>query len=414
MLNSLRAVVVVLLMAAPAVAENWPEFRGPTAQGLSTAGGVPVRWTASEGIAWKQAIPGSGWSSPVLGGDRIYLTSAVTQDSGEVSLRVLCLNAADGKIIWDVEAIRPEAAAAKVVHQKNSLASPTAILDGDRLYVHFGHMGTAALDLAGRVLWRQTNLKYPPMHGNGGSPALVGDLLVYSADGSENAMVVALNRADGQVKWKTPREGGAKQVFSFSTPLVIEVDGARQIISPASGYVGAYDPRDGREIWRVKYGEGFSVVPRPVFAQGLLYVCTGYMRAAVMAIDPREASGDVTAAPNVRWKFDRGVPLTPSPLVVGNELFFVSDSGVATCLDARTGETRWSQRLGGAFSASPVYADGRVYFLNETGVTSVIKAGPKYELLATNDLRERALASPAVAEGALFLRTESHLWRIKN
>jgi outer membrane protein assembly factor BamB len=377
---------------------------------VSSANDVPLQWSASEGIAWKQAIPGTGWSSPVLAGGSVYLTTAVEDELG-VSLRVVCLNAENGQMLWNMEAIRPSAEDVKVMHQKNSLASPTPIVDGDRLYAHYGHMGTAALDLRGNVIWRQTDVKYPPMHGNGGSPVLVGDLVVFSCDGSKDPFVVALDRASGTPRWKQPREVGKAQPFSFSTPLVIDVDGAKQVISPGSGYVAAYDPVNGKEIWRVRYGDGFSVVPRPVFAHGMVYVCTGYIRPIVLAIDPHGATGDVTDT-HVRWKNDRSGPLTPSVLVAGNELYFVSDNGVATCVDARTGQRHWTERLGGAFSASPVFADGRVYFLNEAGVTSVVKAGTEYELLAKNDLEERALASPAVDDGAMYLRTQSHLWRI--
>jgi outer membrane protein assembly factor BamB len=193
--------------------------------------------------------------------------------------------------------------------------------------------------------------------------------------------------------------------------LVIDVDGRQQIISPGSGMVGAYDPRDGREVWRVNYGEGFSVVPRPVFANGFVYLTSGFMRANLLAIDPRGARGDATDS-HVVWKYDRGVPTTPSPLVAGDEIYFVSDNGVATCLDARSGEVHWSERLGGGFSASPVAAEGRVYFVNEAGVTYVVRAAVEFELLATNDLGEPSLASPAVDDGAIYLRTESHLWRI--
>ena len=402
-----------LLFGMTAGADVWPEFRGPTGQGTSTATGVPLRWSATQNIAWKQPIPGTGWSSPVLVDGRIYLTSAVEGDAGAVSLRALCVNAADGKIVWDVEAFRPEPSDAKVMHQKNSLASPTPIVADGRVYVHFGHMGTAALDLAGNVVWRQTEIKYSPMHGNGGSPALVGDLMVFSCDGSEDPFIVALDRANGQVKWRKPREGAARQSFSFCTPLLIEVDGARQIILPGSGYAAAYDPADGREIWRVKYGNGFSIIPRPVFAHGLVFVCSGYGRANLLAVDPAGAKGDVTAT-NVRWQTNRSIPFTPSVVVVGDELYVVSDNGVATCFDARTGTQHWSERLGGAFSASPTYAGGHVYFLSEEGVTSVVKPGKTYELVATNDLEERALASPAVTDGAIFLRTQSHLWRVEN
>jgi len=415
-LNKLASLAVnllgFLLLIETHVAADWPEFRGPTRDGISTATNVPVEWSATDHVVWKQPIPGGGWSSPILVDGKIYLTTATgTAEAGDVSLRAICVDAQDGRILWDVEAIRPDVEPAMIMHQKNSLASATPIVDGDRVYVHFGHMGTAALDLAGKVLWTQTEIHYLPQHGNGGSPALVGDLLVFSCDGDEEPFIVALDQATGTERWRVARETEAERTFSFCTPLVIEVDGARQIISPGSGMAGAYDPHSGHELWRVNYDQGFSVVPRPVFAHGMLYLCSGFMRANLIAVNPQGASGDATES-NVVWKYDRGVPTTPSILVVGDEVYFVSDNGVATCLDAHTGEELWTERLGGGFSASPVCAEGRVYFTNEDGTTYVIRAGKEYELLSTNELGERTLASPAVDNGALYQRTASHLWRI--
>jgi outer membrane protein assembly factor BamB len=407
-----RPLILVLLAAASAGASDWPEFRGPTGQGHSTATGVPVNWSATSGVAWKVKLPGAGWSSPVLAGGRLYLTAAEgSPAAGGVSLRALCIDAAAGRVIWNVEVFRPEPTEARVIHGKNSLASPTPIVADGTLYVHYGHMGTAALDLDGKVLWRQTGLKYAPVHGGGGSPALVGDHLVFGCDGLPDPFLVALDRGTGKVAWKTPRTGGPEYTFSFSTPLVIEVGGAVQVVSPTSGYVAAYDPRGGREIWRVRYGKGYSVVPRPVFVHGLLFVGTGYEGQGLLAIDPSRAQGDVTDT-RIRWTLKRGAPLTPSPLAVGDELYVVSDNGIATCVDALTGRVHWTERLGGGFSASPVHAGGHVYFLSEEGATTVVKAGKTYARVATNELGERALASPAVTNGAVFLRTESHLWRI--
>ena len=404
---------LMLCQAPAAAAADWPQFRGPTGDGLSDATNVPIRWSATENVAWKTRVPGRGWSSPVLAGGRLYLTTAVGADAGDVSLRALCLDTSDGRILWDVEVLRPESQATKQVHTKNSLASSTPVVQDGRLYVHFGHMGTAALDLNGEVLWRQQDIGYKPVHGNGGSPALVDDLLVFSCDAAQDPFVVALEQATGKARWRTPRNTSARQKFSFSTPLVIEVDGQQQIISPGSGFVAAYDPHSGDEIWRVGYGEGYSVVPRPVFAQGLVFVSSGFNRARLLAIDPQDARGDASGS-HIVWSHERGVPLTSSILADGDELYFVSDNGVASCLDARSGKVHWSERLAGDFSASPVYADGRLYFVNEAGVTYVVRAGQEFELLATNDLEEGALASPAVADEALYLRTELHLWRIGN
>lgn len=397
---------------APAGETEWPQFRGPTGQGISSATNVPLHWSATSNIVWKSAIPGRGWSSPVPAEGRVYLTAAVGgADGAPVSLRALCVNATDGAILWNVEVLQPDPSSAKTIHQKNSPASPTPIIGRGRLYVHFGHMGTAALDLSGKILWRQTALKYSPLHGNGGSPALVGDTLVFSCDGTKDPFMVALDAGTGELRWKTPRNTIAGRKFSFSTPLVIEVGGARQIISPGSGFVGAYDPADGHEIWKVRYGEGYSLVPRPVFAHGLLFIATGFDHPTVLAIKPAGARGDATET-HIAWTIRKGAPNTPSLLVVGDELYFVADGGVATCADARTGEVHWNERLGGNFSASPVYADGRIYFQNEAGAGFVVKRGKTFALLAQNDLAERTLASYAVADNALFIRSESHLWRV--
>jgi outer membrane protein assembly factor BamB len=391
-------------------AASWPEFRGPTAQGLSDITNAPIHWDVNKNIVWKASIPGTGWSSPILSDGKIYLTTALHEDSA-VSLRVLCLDESKGSLLWNHEALRVDFGAAKQIHTKNSLASPTPIVRDGRIYAHFGHMGSAALDLNGKVLWTQTSLKFPPVHGNGGSPARVGGLLVFSCDGAENPFLAALDAQTGAVRWKTPRNTTARSKFSFSTPLIINVDGAETIISAASGFVGGYSPVDGKELWRVRYGEGYSVVPRPVFGNGLLYLSSGFDRPVLYAIDPSRATGDATES-HVRWKQAKGAPTTPSPLLLGSELYMVSDGGIASCLNALTGDIFWSERLGGGFSASPVAAEGRIYFVNESGITFVARAGKTFEILAKNDLNERSLASPALDDGALFIRTESHLWRI--
>lgn len=397
-----------------ASAEDWPEFRGPTGQGLSAAKGLPLEWDPTKNVAWKQDIPGAGWSSPIVWQDRVYLTTAVpmpNKDDEDQSLRALCLDAQTGRILWDHEVFRQDAATAPGIHNKNSHASPTSLTDGQRLYVHFGHQGTAALDFDGKILWTNRMLKYRPVHGNGGSPVLVDDLLVFSEDGSNQQLVVALDRATGQLRWKTPRKTESFKKFAFSTPLVITVNGKQQIISPGAGLVGAYDPATGQEIWRVRYGEGYSVVPRPVFGHGLVFLSSGYDSAQLLAIRT-DGQGDVTDT-HVAWTLKRGAPHSPSPLLVGDELYIVSDLGIATCLDARTGREHWRERLGGEYSASPLYADGRIYFQSEKGAAVVVKPGQEFAVLAKNDLGERSLASYAVADGALFIRTDKHLFRIQ-
>ena len=410
----LLAIALTFTTAPLRAVADWPEFRGPTGQGISAATNIPVHWGATSNVIWKSAIPGEGWSSPVLANGRLYLTTATNlSGADQPSLRALCVNADNGRILWDVEVLRPAVNAAQKHHKKNGIASPTPIIRAGRMYVHFGHMGTAALDLDGKILWKQTGLEYPPTHGNGGSPALVDDRLVFSCDAEKDPFLASLDATTGAVLWKTPRNTSAAKKFSFSTPLAITVDGATQEISPGSGFVGGYDPKDGRELWRARYGEGYSVITRPVFAHGLLFVSSSYDRPVLYAVKPAGANGDVTDY-HVAWTHAKGAPNTPSTIVLGDELYFVSDAGIATCVDARTGNVHWNERLGGGFSASPVNAEGRIYFQNEEGIGYVLKAGKTFELLATNDLGERTLASPAVTDNALILRSQSHLWRLGN
>lgn len=377
--------------------------------GHSTAKNVPVRWSATENVAWKVAVPGAGWSSPVLRDGVLYLTTADETGSGGLVLRALAYEAGTGRTLWDTVVFESPVKGASI-HSKNGQASPTPIVTGDRLYVHFGHHGTASLDLKGKVIWRQNGIRYTPVHGNGGSPALVDGRLVFSVDGESEPRVVALDAADGRIAWETPRVTPAKRKFSFSTPLVIEAGVKRQVISPGSGAVCAYDPTDGRELWRVRYGEGYSVVPRPVLAGGLLFLASGYDRPVLHAIRPG-GTGDVTDT-HVAWTLAKGAPNTPSMVVVDDLLYCVSDAGIASAIEAATGKVVWSERLGGDFSSSILHADGRLYFQNEAGVGTVVKPGRTFEVLSRNDLGERTLASYAVDDGALFIRTAGLLYRI--
>jgi outer membrane protein assembly factor BamB len=412
--STLATLLICLGLTGVAAAGDWTEFRGPTGQGLSTESGLPTHWGGLRNLAWQIELPGKGWSSPILFEKHLYLTSAVPAGSGEgvrQSLRAICLDASSGKTIWNVELFEQPAGAP--MHTKNSHASPTPVTDGKRLFVHFGPHGTASLALKdGEVLWRNEELKYSPVHGNGGSPALVDGAVVVSCDGSDAQFVAALEQDTGKLRWRTPRNFNPIKGFSFSTPLAIEVDGSQQIVSAGSAGVAAYEPGDGHEIWRVTYPGGYSVVPRPVYGLGLLFVCIGYDDPGVMAIKPEGAAGDVTAT-HVAWRLKKGAPLNPSPLLVDDSLYLVSDDGRATCVDAETGKQRWQHRLQGNFSASPVYADGKIFFQSEEGDGFVVKPGRSFHELAKNDFGERTLASYAIGDGALFIRGEKHLARIE-
>ena len=402
---------LLALAASPAFAENWPEFRGPTGQGHSSAKNLPIEWSTRRNVAWKQPVPGAGWSSPVIDRGRIFLTSGIEGGGGAgPSLRALCFDTATGALRWNTEVFASSEASTAPIHDKNSPASPTPIVSADQIYVHFGHHGTACLDRDGKIIWRNDRLRYDPVHGNGGSPVLVDDLLVFNADGAKDPFVAALNRQTGELVWKVGRPKGARQTFSFCTPLLIAVNGQRQIITPGSGAVSALDPAGGRELWHVRYGNGYSVVPRPVYGHGLLFIATGFNRADLLAIRAG-GQGDATDT-HIAWRTTKGAPLTPSVLLVGDELYAVSDMGVASCWDAKTGNLHWQERIEGNYSASPVTAEGRIYFQNETGTGTVIAASRTFSKLATNQLEERTLASYAVAENAIFIRTAGHLYRI--
>ena len=408
-----------LLLAAAAYpssapkSADWPQFRGPTDQGVYADGALPTEWSDTTNVVWKQPIPGKGWSSPVAAGGRIYLTTAAPPEmdgkAGELSLQAICLDGETGSLKWSKEVFREDPSAPKP-HNKNSHASATPLVHGDRLYVHFGHMGTACLDLDGNVVWKNNDLHYAPVHGNGGSPVLVDDALVFSCDGSDKRFVVALDAGDGHVLWKKDRTEHPQKGFSFGTPLVITVGDRKEVVSQGSNVVAAYDPKNGEEIWRVRY-DGYSVVPRPVFGDGLLYVCTGFDAPKLLAIRP-DGKGDVTDT-HVAWTVTKNAPNSPSPLLLGDELYMISDHGVITCLDARTGDEIWHENVHGAYSASPIAADGKVYFESEDGVGLVIKAGRKFEPVSKNPLGEKTLASYGVLDGSLLIRTESSLYRIQ-
>ena len=398
--------VLLLATATLGLAGDWTEFRGPTGQGLAEASGLPTEWSPEKNVAWKVELPGKGWSSPVVLGKKIFLTTAVPKGQGQL-LRAVCLDAATGKTLWDELVFEQTGGGC---HSKNSHASATPVTDGKHLFVHFGTHGTACLDLDGQIVWKTNEIRYSPVHGNGGSPVLVDGKLIFSCDGSDTADVVALDQKTGDIVWKTPRPANSGKKFAFSTPLVITVQGMTQVVSAGASTVAAYDPKTGAEIWRVRSPGGYSVVPRPVFGHGLVYLSTGYDQPSILAIRP-DGQGDVTAT-HVAWKFSRSAPRNVSPILVGDELYIVSDNGVLTCLDAKSGEEIWQQRLGGAYSASPIFADGKLYFLNEEGEGVVVQPGKTYKELARNTLEEQTLASYAVVDQSLLIRTEGHLYRM--
>lgn len=395
-------------------AADWPEFRGAAAQGHSEATHLPLNWSANSHIVWKSPVAGIGWSSPVVIGTRIFLTSAVSlsgkeEATADRSLRVISLDATSGKPVWEVELFQVKSPRA---HRKNSHASPTPIFEDKKLYVHFGHLGTACLDaLTGKTIWSTQEFAYSPVHGNGSSPVLFEDLLIFNADAETDPKVIALDKTTGKLRWTFARQSEAKKKFSFCTPLIIDVNGQKQLITPGSGVVNALNPKDGTEIWHCNYDQGYSVVPRPVYAHGMIYLSTGYDKPVLLAIKA-DGKGDVTAT-HLAWTIDKAAPHNPSMVVIGDELYFVADNGILTCADAKTGQVHYSERCTGPISASLLVADGKLYLQDEKGLGVVVKPGKTFQILAQNDLAEHSLASYAVIGSDLLIRTESNLYRIK-
>jgi outer membrane protein assembly factor BamB len=400
-----------LAVSTVGAGDHWPQFRGPTADGQAGNPGVPLQWSETQNVRWKTPIHDRGWSSPVVWGNQIWLTTA-TPDGKRMF--AVCVDRDSGKIVHDVKIFDVEKPLP--IHDLNSYASPTPVIEAGRVFVHFGSYGTACLDTGtGKTLWTRRDLPCDHFRGPGSSPILIGDHFIVHLDGFDFQYVVALDKKTGQTAWKTDRsvpwgntDGDFKK--AFSTPLLIEVDGRLELVSSGSKAAMAYDPATGRELWKIRYDQ-FSSTARPVFGHGLVFINTGFGKADLLAVRPG-GSGDVTDS-HVVWKATRGIPSKPSPVLVDDLLFMVHDGGVANCLEAKTGAEVWSMRLGGAFSASPIVADGRVYFFSQQGITSVVKPGRKFELLATNKLADGFMASPAVAGKAIFLRTEKALYCIQ-
>jgi outer membrane protein assembly factor BamB len=419
------------------VAGDWPQFRGPRGDGTSDVQGLPTTWGSLGGIAWQVELPGRGWSSPIVVGKRVWLTSAeqialtaaerekklsqglyrdfAEQFQAHASATLYAIEVAleTGEICRTLELFSYDDP--PPIHATNTYASPTPIADGERLYCHFGSLGTVAIDLqSGQVLWKQ-RFVVDDITGPGSSPLLWRDMLILPCDGVDQQFVIALNKRTGEVIWRTPRprikatEGKFRR--AFSTPLFIEHAGRAQVIIPGAQWVVSYDPSTGKELWRASFGDGHATIPRPVYRDGVVYICTGFMKPQLWAIRV-DGSDDVTAT-HVNWRFEKQVPEISSPVVAGGEIYFVSSLGVATCLDAKTGDPVWQHRLGGNYAASPAAADGKVYFTSQEGVTTVLQQGSNYRELARNQLFGQTMASLAIADQSLLIRADRMLYCIR-
>ncbi len=416
-------------------ASEWPEWRGPGGQGHAPGIGLPAHWSESQNVTWKTAIPGRGWSSPVIDGNQVWLTTALETEASpadaarrlqantadqpltlleKVEYRAVCVDRSSGRVVRDLSLFSEREP--QWVHKLNSYATPTPVIEPGRLYAQFGSSGTVCVDTSsGQVLWTNLSVRVFHENGPGSSPILWRNLLIFQMDGSDRQYTAALDKQTGKLAWKTDRSGKMNDhpqlKKSYATPLLLEVDGQEQLLSQGADWLYAYDPASGRELWKLKYGSlGFSLAARMVAGHGMIFLSTGFMRPELLAI--RYGGGK---EPQIAWRYAKGVPTMASPLLVGGELYFVSDSGgMLTCLDAQTGAEHYRERLGGEHNASLLLADNKIFIPNRGGVTDVITPGKVFQRIAKNELPGKIMASPAVAGQAFFLRTDAALYRIEN
>ncbi len=409
--------LTLALATGAAVAENWPQFRGPTGQGVSRELELPLKWSPTENVAWKTELPGVSWSSPIVWDERVFVTTAT--DNGE-SCRVLSLDRKTGKILWDKEVFKQ---VPRHKQDRNTFATPTPATDGERVYACFGDGSFAALNFAGDIVWTNRDYSFYGEHGLGSSPILFRDLLLMARDGSsdgedkklgwqkpwDQSRVIALDTKTGKERWQGRR--GLSRI-SHGTPTIWEHDGSAEVVSEAGDVVQGFDAQTGERRWSsAVIGEG--KVPSTVIGDGLVFTAGGWGGKETIKAFKLGGAGDLKET-NLVWEQRKGMPKVPSMIYVQPHLFAISDGGIATCMKAATGEVIWQERIGGNFSASPVAADRRIYFTGDNGETTVIEAGPTFKVLAKNALDEKAQASPAISQGQLFIRTEKNLFCIVN
>lgn len=410
------------LLLVPPLHADWPDFRGPRADGHATAPrGLPLRWSETENVKWKTPIPHRGWSTPVVLGNQIWLTTATTNGR---DFFAVCVEANTGRVLINEQVFHCENPE-PLGNNLNGYASPSPVIEPGRVFVHFGSYGTACLDTSSfKVLWKRDDLPCRHFRGPGSSPVLFGNLLILSMDGIDVQYQIALDKQTGQTVWKTDRtadwndldasgkpRGDGDFRKSYYTPLIVEVAGRHQLITASSKAAYGYDPANGKEIWKLNHA-GFSGASRPVFDRGIAYIATGHGRTEMLAVRV-DGQGDITDS-HLLWRNSRGAPRMPSPVLVDDLLFMLSDAGIASCLEASTGKELWQERLGGEYAASLIHADGRIYAFGQDGKTTVLKPSRSFEVLAVSRLEEGFMASPAVSGSALLLRTRSHVYRIES
>ena len=398
-----------LALAQPSA---WPQFRGPTGQGVVRDISLPTAWSEKENVAWKTRIPGLGHSSPVHDGQTVWLTTATVDGR---KLQAVSVDLTTGTLQKEITIFEPDEI--EEIHQDNSYASPTPVLKNGRMYAHFGTYGTACLDCtSGEILWKNNDFPVEHQGGPGSSPVVFEDLLILTLDGAQKQRVVALDLADGSVRWERKRSASfrANPIThrAFSTPLLHEFDGQTLLISPGADQCHAYDARTGEEVWHVTY-TGFSNVPSPVAVGDVTIFCTGFFKPELCAVH-LGGIGNVSTTQKA-WDFRGTVPDVPSPILVGEQVVIVSDDGIVTSVDLESGERNWGLRIGGNVSASPIYANKLLYFCTEEGLTKIVDPhAERPKLVRVNRLDGQIMASPAVVEEDLLIRTTTSLYRIQH
>ena len=407
----------LILSAAWLKAENWPAFRGPTHQGVSAEKNLPLHWNATSNVLWKTPIPGESWSSPIVWGDRVFVTTAT--ENGQ-SCRILSLQLDTGKILWDKEVLQQ---VPRHKQARNTFATPTPTTDGERVYACFGDGSFAAVDWTGNLVWTNRAHKFYGEHGLASSPILHDNLLIMARDGSsdgedkklgwqkpwDQSYVLALDTKTGADKWKGQR-GWSR--ISHGTPAIWKHDGRAEVVSEGGDVIQGFDAKTGERLWSGKVaGEG--KVPSTLIGDGLVFTSGGWGGKETIKAFRLGGRGELNET-NLVWEQRKGMPKVPSMIYMKPHLFAITDGGVATCMNAETGELIWQERVGGNFSASPVAAEGRIYFLGDNGETTIIAAAPEFKILARNPLAEKVQASMAISQGRLFIRTETNLFCLGN
>ena len=418
---TLLLLVGVLVCPVSSSAGHWPEFRGPTRDGHAAPDAKPpTKWSETERVKWKTAIPGQGHSSPVVWGGQVWLTTAVNNGR---SLHAVCADAASGKILHHLEVFAVADAGAK--HKFNSYASPSPAIEEGRVYVSFGNHGVACIDTrSAKEIWQNRDLQVNYLTGAGSSPVLYKDLLILDCDGTDKQFIVALNKQTGKEAWRTPRSKPGNPVLpqknrAFVTSVLVQIGSKDRLLSVGAGRAYCYDPQTGREIWNIDHG-GYSNVSRPLLADGLMFFSSGYDKAdlAAVKLPANESAPDAPpqhlGSADLAWRTGQGAPFKPSLLWVDGTLYASAENGVVRCWDGKTGQTIWSKRLGQAYSASPLYAGDHLYFFSEKGQIHVLKpGGSEAQIVSEIQMEEGFMASPAVDGNALILRTSGHLYRVE-